>query len=48
MTEFTSRSNQEYIFCRYIVRNGKRIYPKRSRFFRFPKPKNDSSIKPVV
>ncbi len=23
------------IFCRYIVKNGKRIYPKRSKFFHF-------------
>lgn len=23
------------IFCRYIVKNGKRIYPKRTRFFTF-------------
>lgn len=23
------------IFCRYITRNGKRIYPKRAKFFHF-------------
>ena len=23
------------IFCRYIVKNGKKIYPKRARFFTF-------------
>lgn len=23
------------IFCRFVVRNGKRIYPKRAKFFRF-------------
>ncbi|MBI3521411.1 MAG: hypothetical protein HY062_18885 [Bacteroidetes bacterium] len=23
------------IFCKYIVKNGKRIYPKRSKFFSF-------------
>ena len=23
------------VFCRYIVRNGKRIYPKRSKYFSF-------------
>lgn len=23
------------IFCRYIVRKGKRIYPKKAKFFRF-------------
>ncbi|WP_276629852.1 hypothetical protein [Prevotella pallens] len=28
------------IFCRYIVKNGKRIYPKNSQFFSFlVKPK---------
>lgn len=26
------------IFCRYIVKNGKRIYPKRSKFFSFLVP----------
>ena len=23
------------VFCRYIVKNGKRIYPKRSKYFTF-------------
>ena len=23
------------VFCRYVVRNGKRIYPKNARFFHF-------------
>ena len=23
------------IFCRYIIRNGKKIYPKRSKLFHF-------------
>jgi len=23
------------VFCRYITRNGKRIYPKNARFFHF-------------
>jgi hypothetical protein len=23
------------IFCRYIIRNGKRIYPKHSKYFSF-------------
>ena len=28
------------VFCRYIVKNGKRIYPKHSQFFTFMvKPK---------
>ena len=25
----------EYIYCRYIVKNGVRIYPTRSKVFRF-------------
>lgn len=33
------QGSEEYVFCRYIVKNGKRIYPKKSQFFRFPKPK---------
>ena len=24
-----------WIYCRYITRNGVRIYPKKARFFRF-------------
>lgn len=27
---------EEYIFCRYIVKNGKRIYPKNAKVFRIP------------
>lgn len=37
MKESTSqRDEQEYVYCTYIVRNGKVIYPKRSKYFRFP------------
>ena len=25
----------EYVFCRYITKNGKRIYPKHAKFFKF-------------
>ena len=32
--------SEEYVFCRYVRRNGKIIYPKNKEFFRFPKPKN--------
>ena len=28
------RSDGHYIFCRYIVKNGRKIFPKRSRVFR--------------
>ena len=24
-----------WVFCRYITKNGKRIYPKNGKFFRF-------------
>lgn len=33
------QGSEEYVFCRYIEKNGKRYYPKKSQFFRFPKPK---------
>lgn len=25
----------EWVYCPYVVRNGKRIYPRNARFFRF-------------
>lgn len=28
-------SGQVEVFCRYITRNGKRIYPKSAKFFHF-------------
>lgn len=31
--------DMEYIYCRFIRRNGKIIYPKNAKFFRFPKKK---------
>jgi len=34
------QGSEEYVFCRYVRRNGKIIYPKNKEFFRFPKPKN--------
>ena len=30
----SSKKTRE-IFCRYITRNGKRIYPKKAKFFHF-------------
>lgn len=30
-----SQEGKTRIFCRYIVKNGKRIYPKTSRYFSF-------------
>lgn len=32
-------SSEEYIFCPYITKNGKRYYPKNVKFFKFLKPK---------
>ena len=32
------KSGERMVFCRYIVRNGKRIYPKRAKVFAFPIP----------
>jgi hypothetical protein len=31
-----NNSTEGYIFCAYIVRNGKRIYPKKAKVFRIP------------
>ncbi|MEI3097224.1 MAG: hypothetical protein V8T33_13085 [Parabacteroides distasonis] len=31
----TREDSKTRIFCRYIVKNGKRIYPKTSRYFSF-------------
>lgn len=31
----TSIAGYRLVYCRYITRNGKRIYPKRAKFFRF-------------
>lgn len=30
-----NKTEVKYIYCRYIIRNGKRIYPKHARVFRF-------------
>jgi hypothetical protein len=29
----------EYVIVRYITKNGKRIYPKNGKYFKFPKRK---------
>lgn len=28
--------NEQYIYCKYIVKNGKRIYPKNGSVFKIP------------
>jgi hypothetical protein len=28
--------NEQYIYCKYIVKNGKRIYPKNASVFKIP------------
>lgn len=30
-----SNDGKTEVFCRYITKNGKRIYPKRGKFFHF-------------
>ena len=35
MNEQKSPLDYELVICRYIVRNGKKIYPKNKRYFRF-------------
>lgn len=30
-----TKGNGHYVFCRFIVRHGVRIYPKHARVFRF-------------
>jgi len=30
-----AKAKGHYVFCRFLVRNGLRIYPKKSRVFRF-------------
>lgn len=30
-----NESGKIRIFCRYIIKNGKKIYPKRSKYFSF-------------
>lgn len=31
----------ELVFCKYIVRNGKRIYPRKGKVFCFPAKKRE-------
>jgi len=38
-SNFQDKDDQEYVFCRYIKKNGKIIYPKKAKFFKFPKKK---------
>ena len=33
--DVTSENGKTRVFCTYVVRNGKRIYPKKSRYFTF-------------
>ncbi len=37
-----SDDNVDYIYCRYIVRGGKRIYPKNSSVFRIRVKRSNS------
>lgn len=43
MESFDSkRETVEYIYCPYIIRNGKKIFPKKSKVFRFPRTKKSA------
>lgn len=33
--QMQNENGKTRIFCRYIIRNGKRIYPKHSKYFSF-------------
>ena len=35
MKDVIQESGKTRVFCAYVVRNGKRIYPKKSRYFTF-------------
>lgn len=35
MEQMQNEIGKVRIFCRYIIKNGKRIYPKRSKYFSF-------------
>ncbi len=35
MDSAKNMNNVSEVFCRYIVRKGKKIYPKKARFFHF-------------
>ena len=35
-TKPAANTGEEYIFCKYIVRNGKVIYPKNGKVFKIP------------
>jgi hypothetical protein len=32
----SNNETQEFIICRYVIRKGKKVYPKSGKFFRFP------------
>ena len=43
MKSFGSKGEAvEYIYSPYIIRNGKKIFPKKSKVFRFPKTKKSA------
>lgn len=35
MAAHKTSSTGRWVYCRYIVKGGRRIYPKNARFFRF-------------
>lgn len=39
----TSKTGSNVIYCRFIVKNGKRIYPRKSKVFKFIVPDKKAS-----
>ena len=35
MSEYSRKKRYGWVYCAYIMKNGKRIYPRNSRCFRF-------------
>lgn len=35
MDDYSLKKDDGYIYCAYIIRNGKIVYPKKARCFRF-------------
>jgi len=34
-----SMDRKDFVYCAYVVRNGKKVYPRKAKVFRFPKKK---------
>ncbi len=36
MANANSNDSEQYIYCKYIIRNGKKVYPKNAKVFKIP------------